>query len=445
MARRMSCRSPIWLLTFRLLYFVLVSLVKDLTCEAFSDSSLLSTLRLTSRLGATSGEAHHIHFTSAEGALQSPGLARHIRKNRANRGRPPAEITKRHGPIKRATSRAISRSDKSKRVNGIDMPYESAIQVLCAFHSIHSHLVIPRRFVVPHEPEYPTAWHGVELSKTVYNMKWWQLHVKQNPNRVAELNKLGFIWERLLPEWNLVLEALITFSALNGHLLVPTKFLVPHDSEHYPKATWGLPLGKCVFRIRTRNDFLRGNNAASRRAQLDGLGFVWDVTEHLFQKFFTALRLFQKLEQGWSEEGGTRALRVPSTFVVPSQEGNGWPRELWGYRLGEKCAAVRQKQLYVKNYPERQRALAELGFQWSGNTTLGWLEVVHAAAIYSKMHNRNLDVPYHFVVPASPHIDHDRSDEKKVSSITGSDDAWPWPGKNTCVRYTSFNSCGPFL
>ena len=46
-----------------------------------------------------------------------------------------------------------------------------------------------------------------------------------------------------------------------------------------------------------------------------------------------------------------------------------------------------------------------------------------------------LDVLYHFVVPALPHIDHDRSDEKKVSSITGSDDAWPWPGKNTCVRY----------
>jgi hypothetical protein len=270
-------------------------------------------------------------------------------------------------------------------------------------------------------------------------MKWWQLHVKQNPKHVAELNKLGFVWERLLPEWNLVLEALITFSSLNGNLLVPTRFVVPHDSDHYPKATWGMPLGNCVFRIRSRNDFLRGNNAGSRRAQLDGLGFVWDISEHLFQKFFIALRFFKKSEEGRSEEGmgATRALRVPSTFVVPSGEENGWPRELWGYRLGEKCDAVRQKQLYVKNDPERQRALAELGFQWSGNATLGWLEVVHAAAIYSKMHNRNLDVPYHFVVPAPPHIDHGRSDKENDSSITGSDDAWPWPGKKPAYNTTS--------
>ena len=92
-----------------------------------------------------------------------------------------------------------------------------------------------------------------------------------------------------------------------------------------------------------------------------------------------------------------------------------------------------KKSVYRPSYPKWQRALAESGFQWSGNAMLGWLEVIHAAAIYSKMHNRNLDIPYHFVVPASPYIDHDRSDDKTDSSITGSDDAWPWPGKDACV------------
>jgi hypothetical protein len=414
-----------------MLHIVLVLLVKDLRCEAFSGSSQPSTLRRIYHLGATPDEAHQIPFTAAEGALQSPGLARNIRKIRANRGRAPAQITKGHGQEKRATNRGKNIGAKSKRANGIDLPYESALEVLVAFQSIHSHLVIPRRFVVPHDVKYPSEWHGIDLSKTVYTMEWWQLHVKQNPKRVAELNRLGFVWERLLPEWNLVLEALITYSSLNGNLLVPTKFVVPHDSEHYPKATWGMPLGNCVFRIRSRNDFLRGNNAGSRRVQLDGLGFVWDVTEHLFQKFFIALRFFKKLEESLTEEGmgATRALRVPSTFVVPSGEESMWPPELWGYRLGEKCAAVRQKQLYIKNDPKRQRALADLGFQWSGNATLGWLEVVHAAAIYSRMHNRNLDVPYHFVVPAPPHSANSRSVKENDSSISGSDDAWPWPGK----------------
>jgi hypothetical protein len=111
--------------------------------------------------------------------------------------------------------------------------------------------------------------------------------------------------------------------------------------------------------------------------------------EHLFQKFFTALCLFQKLEQGWSEEGGTRALRVPLTFVVPSQEGNGGPREFWGYRLGESVPRfirnnctfraivglelgaalkdIRLKGAYLSGSSGRtRRALLDaLGFNWT--------------------------------------------------------------------------------
>lgn len=51
-------------------------------------------------------------------------------------------------------------------------------------------------------------------------------------------------------------------------------------------------------------------------------------------------------------------------------------------------------------------------FRFSGNSALGWLDVVHAAAIYSQMHGRILDVPCNFVVPTPPE---------------GSGDAWPWP------------------
>ena len=422
----------------RFLCIVLVSLVtNDVRCQAYLSPpelvGYLSWRERSSILRASSDETHHASFPYVgEGALRSRGLARNIRKNRANRGRiktSQSEVKKRRIP-KNSDPRASKKC--TTKTNGLDLPYESAIETLRAYHSNHSNLVIPRRFIVPKEDVYPTEWHGIDLCSTVYNMKWWQRHVKQNPDRVAELNKLGFIWERLQPEWNLVLEALITYSALNGDLLVPTKFVVPHESEHYPKATWGLPLGNCVFRIRSRHDFLRGKNAESRRAQLDGLGFVWDMTEHLFRKFYFVLRHFKKLEEERPQEGtggARRALRVPSTFIVPSGEDSGWPPELWGYRLGEKCNAVRQKELYIKNDVERQRALAELGFQWSGNATLGWLDVVHGAAIYSRMNGRNLDVPSNFVVPAPPHIDHDSNDAEDTS-ITGSDDAWPWPGED---------------
>lgn len=278
------------------------------------------------------------------------------------------------------------------------------------------------------------------MASTVYDMKWWQTHIKQKPDRVEELNKMGFLWTRLQPEWNLVLEALITYSSLHGDVMVPGKFVVPYHDDNWPKATWGIALGNCVFRIRHRNDFLRTstNAADSRREQLDGLGFVWDVQEYRFQKFYEVLKRFARLEghhqdatsrqQQLQFPGRNTALRVPSTFVVPKTEA--WPEEMWGYPLGAKCTAIRQKKLYVKNNPRRQQLLESLRFQWNGNASLGWLEVVHAAAIYSKMHQRNLDVPIDFVVPPPPS---DADPTLRVDTCTAVDereDVWPWPG--TC-------------
>ena len=311
-----------------------------------------------------------------------------------------------------------------------ERPYSSAIEVLRAYHSIHGDLVIPRRFVVPMTDEYPAEWHGCDLASTVYDMRWWQRHVKENPDRVQELNSLGFVWERLQPEYNLVLSALMTHSSLNnGSVMVHSKFVVPFGDDVWPKATWGIPLGKCVHRIRVRGDYLNGQNAMARRRQLDALGFVWDAHELAFLRVYRALKHFRKLEKaklvGTARE--YRILRVPSKFVVPMGEEQGWPEDLWGLQLGAKCAAIRQKELYVKNNPERRRALEELGFQWSGNATLGWLEVIHAAAIYSRLHGRNLDVPTKFVVPPPPHVSGNENDTGDVTSIYPGETEWPWP------------------
>lgn len=263
-------------------------------------------------------------------------------------------------------------------------------------------------------------------------MKWWAYNVSKNPERVCELNQLGFVWERLQPEYNLVLEALITFKVIHGHVQVPASFVVPCEDgaqDGWPKATWGIPLGNCVHRIRSRGDFLRDDETAwSRRRQLDNLGFVWDVSEHAFRKFVLALKNFRRLqEKGF---GGNHHLKIKSTFVVPSgavledAKKNPWPKELWGYPLGVKCSAVRQKGLYIKNDMERQKAVGELGLLPTGNSSLVWLEVVHASAIYSKLHGRVLDVPVNFVVP-SPHRA-TLSDEDRINPYQDGDD-WPWP------------------
>lgn len=327
---------------------------------------------------------------------------------------------------------------------GMELSYESAIDALKAYYSLHGNLAMPRRFNVPSTKDFPAEWHQVRLS-CVYNMKWWSKHIKSKPDRVYQLNQLGFIWERLQPEWNLILEALITYSNIYGHVKVPLSFVVPtsddDDRALWPMATWGIQLGNSVHRIRSRGDFLRDDYTSySRRSQLDGLGFIWDLSEYKFQKFFQALLIFAKLERishrgkknsGRYNLGSDKVLRVPSNFRVPSRKyiktvkgatHNPWPEEFWGFALGEKCVAVQKKGLYIKRYPERQTQLEDLGFQcYSGNATLGWLEVVHAAAIYSRTHGRVLDVPSKFTVPEPPTY------MNIESSITVSDDDWPWP------------------
>jgi hypothetical protein len=375
----------------------------------------------------------------AVAAIQEKDVARQILKQRSNRGRPrqlPPEkmIAKRTAKRQQESPKDLSEGGKVPRAQrktsrttcAIDLPYESAIAALSVYHDKHSHLVMPRKLVVEDKESYPKEWHGIDISRTVYDMKWWLRHVQQRPDRVAELNKLGFVWERLQPEWNLILEALITYRTLHDDLLVPSKFVVPFGDTEWSRATWGISLGKAVYKIRGRGDFLKGHKGEKRRRQLDAIGFVWDVQEHLFDIFCSALRIYAINEENGCAPRKTGALKVPSQFVVP--ETKEWPPHLYGYPLGAKCTAVRQKELYVKGSPERLKILADVGFHAGGNDSLSWLEVVHAAAVYSQMHNRNLDVPQSFVVPAPPRTSLSKyTDSSGDTCVVGSDDAWPWP------------------
>lgn len=95
--------------------------------------------------------------------------------------------------------------------------------------------------------------------------------------------------------------------------------------------------------------------------------------------------------------------------------------------------AVRQKELYVKGHPHRRRVLEEAGFRWrNGNAALGWLDVVHAAAIYSQMHGRALNVPLSFAVPSPPPTivnsnNGGNGEDGDAAAVGGCLDSWPWP------------------
>lgn len=408
--------------------------VTSLSSITTTTTTRLSMTTESSRLRLDPEEVSVLSY--GERALQGAGMATKVRNQRAARGRlvvesqpqPPANNTAKGGTT---TTKSAIPKKRSKATmvtvvtpTNLSLSYASALEVLRAYHDQHNDLVLPRRFIVPATLEYPKEWHGIDLPSTVYTMRWWQLHVRQHPQRVAELNTLGFVWERLQPKWNLILAALITYSSLYGDLLVPASFVVPHDDEFtdFPKATWGIKLGKCVYRMRLRHDFLKGIKGATRRSQLNQLCFVWDVKEYVFEKFCAALLHYAKLQQQAdnNSEIFEKSLKVPSNFIVPSD--SSWPRGLWAYPLGHKCTAVRQKGLYVKGDEGRQARLAEIGFSWVGNASRGWYEVVHAAAIYSQIHQRQIsNIPTNYRVPGPPQM---KSNGFYVGSTA---DAWPWP------------------
>ena len=307
--------------------------------------------------------------------------------------------------------------------------FDDVFAALREYYEYHGNLALPRRYIVSNKNQggmkFGKELIGVDLAGLVYKLEWWTDNVKGRPDRVSELNKIGFIWTRLQDDWNLIMEALCTYVAQNGDTMVPYSFVVPNDYA-WPVETWGISLGSIVYRIRARGDFVNGR--VDRVRQLNLLKFVWDVSEHNFFKFYRALKIYKQLQ---SIEGiSNKVLRVKSTFVVPTNV-TAWPKELHGYPLGAKCQAVIHAELYVKKNPERKHMLAALGFHWHGNADLGWLKTIHAAAIYSQIHGKVLDVPYKFVVPAPPIKESEMNENQREATeycdLYGCFDEWPWP------------------
>lgn len=65
------------------------------------------------------------------------------------------------------------------------------------------------------------------------------------------------------------MEGISNYYRLYGDTKVPIAFTIPVGNTTWPKECWGFDLGSVAYRIRSRNDFLSGNDAINRRAQMD--------------------------------------------------------------------------------------------------------------------------------------------------------------------------------
>jgi hypothetical protein len=263
-------------------------------------------------------------------------------------------------------------------------PWPRVRQALLVYKEVHGDLEVPQQFVVPSEAPWPAEDRGRSLGEKVVNMRARGDLVKNHPERRAELDALGFVWDDHERRWEEVRAALLAYQEVHGDLQVPTAFVVPSEAP-WSEEAWGMKLGFRVDDIRSHEIYVKHH--PERRAELDALGFVWDDLERRWEEVHAALQAYQ-------EEHGD--LEVPNAFVVPSEAP--WAEEAWGMQLGSRVSTIRTHEIYVKHHPERREELDALGFVWD-DLERRWDEVHAALLAYQEVHG-DLEVPQRFVVPS---------------------------------------------
>mmetsp|Transcript_1334 Transcript_1334/g.2413 ORF Transcript_1334/g.2413 Transcript_1334/m.2413 type:complete len:1006 (-) Transcript_1334:39-3056(-) len=99
-------------------------------------------------------------------------------------------------------------------------------------------------------------------------------------------------------------------------------------------------------------------------------------------------------------------LKVPSRFVVPSMPP--WPESAWGFKLGQRVAAIRSTGKYVEGNDTRRKILDDMGFLWrlrapspDKNMDVSFEQIYEALVTYRKeiQPEGSLVVPSNFIVP----------------------------------------------
>mmetsp|Transcript_4127 Transcript_4127/g.7899 ORF Transcript_4127/g.7899 Transcript_4127/m.7899 type:complete len:987 (-) Transcript_4127:77-3037(-) len=242
--------------------------------------------------------------------------------------------------------------------------------VLAAFQmykAAYGDLKVPSRFVVPGMAPWPEPAWQLKLGQRVAAIRSTGKYVQKNETRRKVLDDMGFLWRLRSPspgkkldgiEFSQVYDALKMYRTevqpTGSALEVPTNFVVP-DCEPWPDSTRGLPLGKIMPTVRSKV-YLKKHPEAE--AKLNSLGFAPDVktaaNDLRYRRVYDALVKYKELYGD---------LIVPQPFTVP-EEGEEWPEEVRGLRLGARVNAIRSQGTFVKSNPLRKEELDKLGFVW---------------------------------------------------------------------------------
>ena len=77
--------------------------------------------------------------------------------------------------------------------------WQCVLQSLAVYKEMHGDLEVPFAFVVPSEAQWPAEAWGLKLGSRVNDIRCRV--VKHHPERRAELDAMGFVWDGLERRW----------------------------------------------------------------------------------------------------------------------------------------------------------------------------------------------------------------------------------------------------
>lgn len=111
------------------------------------------------------------------------------------------------------------------------------------YKNVHSHCDVPIEFVVPNSDEWPNITWGLRLGDILHSIRSEGIHKAIH----GELKALGVNFNAQSSsksKFDRVYDGLKAYKEIHGDLEIPRKFVIPADSEDFPKHTIGLQLGK---------------------------------------------------------------------------------------------------------------------------------------------------------------------------------------------------------
>lgn len=270
----------------------------------------------------------------------------------------------------------ILTEDRITKLDAIDMDWQSKYdrlwdkyyRALCKYKYEYGNIDIKANYVTP---------DGIELGAWVSNLRTARNSRRRGyyltDERIAKLDKLGMIWDKLDYQWEKNYQACVEYYVKNRSLDIPAGYTTKE----------GLRVGAWIRRMRkARDGRLKGAQLLTQDQiqRLDAIGMEW-------QDSFT-----QRWEYGYAKAKAYYDkhgdIDVPATYVTE----DGFPLGKW--LKGHVQTNDKTGRLSIKLTPERKAKLDKLGFKWEQEDS--WSKRIAACKEYKAEHG-DLNVSQQYV------------------------------------------------